>query len=335
VRVVNVGPWFVVGVVASATSACFRGDFLDNTCEQLPGGCPDTVVTDVSTTTAESTTAPLPDLPSCVPDPQEPALDPPAGGELQPGPAFRVTKLQIVDPNFYYPLGFTCIEVTGTVGNALTDSLAKWETNLVFLAEKFAPDLETQSLFFLRDAVCDQNANYCSFGAGNAGYPFNVVNHDEGDCAVPVAPDSADPEDILILGRPTAPCFISPQASFEIALIPNAEPLRLYFARFAARYADDDCNPDRLVQGVMTGFIRREDAIAAEYFVDDFNASINLWQVILGSDANTCELPTDKLSAVDAVYFPNQQDPKRPELSYGVFVYLNIEAERLPVYRLP
>ena len=32
----------VIGVMAAAAPiACFRGDFLDNTCEKLPGGCAD------------------------------------------------------------------------------------------------------------------------------------------------------------------------------------------------------------------------------------------------------------------------------------------------------
>lgn len=323
----------LVTCAALSLSACFRGDFLDNTCERLPGGCPEP-----GTTGAASTgDAPPADMgvQGCVPDPQEPAIEPPADGELQDGPGFRVTKMQIVDPNFYYPLGQNCLEVTGTVGDAVTDSLAKWETNLVFLAREFDPAALDQPLYFLRDAVCDPNAGYCAYAKTNAGYPFNVDNFDAGNCAVPIAPNSADPEDIMLLGRPGAPCFRSPEASFEVALIPNAPPLTMYFARFAAKYEPDDCNPDNLVQGVLTGFVRREDALAAEYFIDDFNVNINLWQVILGSDTNTCTLPTGKRTSVDAVLFPVQGQPGQYELVFGVYIYINIEAERLPVYELP
>lgn len=315
-----------------ALPACFRGDFLDNTCERLPGGCPDS-----SSSAPTSTGDPPPDLPAltCVPDPQAPALQPPADGELQAGPGFRITKMQIVDPNFYFPLGDTCIEVTGTVGDAVTDSLAKWETNLVFMARQFDPAADEQALYFIRDATCDQNAGYCAYGKASAGYPFTVNNFDEDDCDVDVAINSADAEDILTLSRPGAPCFRSPEASFELALIPNAIPLRLYFAQFAARYEPDDCNPDRLLQGVMTGFVRREDALATEYFVDDFGVTVNLWQVIYGSDANACSLENGKQTSVDAVWFPVPGDPKQLELALGVFLYINIEAERLPVYELP
>lgn len=319
-------------LACAALPACFRGDFLDNTCERLPGGCPDT-----GETGPTSTGPPPADMgpQACVPDPQPPAIQPPADGELQDGPGFRITKMQIVDPNFYFPLGNACIEVTGTVGDAVTDSLAKWETNLVFMARQFDPAAAEQPLYFIRDATCDQNANYCAYGKASAGYPFTVVNQDEGDCHVDIALNSADPEDILALSRPIAPCFRSPEASFEVALIPNAAPLRMYFAQFAAKYEPDDCNPDRLLQGVMTGFVRREDALATEYFVDDFGVTVNLWQVILGSDANTCTLETGKRTSVDAVWFPVPGEPKKRELALGVFLYINIEAERLPVYELP
>lgn len=328
----------VLCVTATAPAACFRGDFLDNTCERLPGGCVDATTSSSSTaTTDDPTTAPAADMAgtsACVPDPQTPAIEPPAGATLEPGPAFRITKLQIVDPNFYYPLGLNCFPVSGAVGSAVTDSLASWETNLVFLAQQFDPAADEQALFFVRDATCNQNANYCAYGLGNGGYPMTVINDDDHGCDVEVIANTFDPEDIKNLGRPSPPCFRTPQASFEIALVPDTKPLRMWFAQFAAKYEPDDCNPEKLVQGVMTGFITREDALAAMYFIDDYNVTVNLWQVILGSDANTCEIPPNELSDVDAAFFPDPVNDGKYILEYGVYIYLNIEAERLPMYKL-
>lgn len=331
----RVGIYGLACVAMSASAACFRGDFLDNTCERLPGGCQDTAAESSSSGSA-TTDAPAPDMgaPACAPEPQEPAFEPPPGGVLEEGPAFRISKVQFVDPNFYYPLGQTCIEVSGTVGDALTDSLAKWETNLLFLGREYDPDADEQALFFVRDATCDQNANYCAYGSATAGFPISVQNYDDDGCGVEVAPNSADAEDIMTLGDPSPPCFRSPQASFEVALIPNAAPLKLYFARFAARYEPDDCNPDRLVQGVMTGFVKREDAIAAEYYIDNLGVTVNLWQAIYGSDTNDCEMAIPRRTDVDAVFFPDPAAPGKLVLTYGVYLYLNIEAQRLPVYRV-
>lgn len=320
----------VTCIAAAAAAACFRGDFLDDTCERLPDGCPVLTTGGDVSTTAEPTTAAPPDL-GCVPDPQEPAIIPPPDGELQPGPGFRITKLQIVDPSFYFSLGNACLPVSGTIGDAVTRSLAIWETNLVFLADDYDPDAPSQTIYFLRDVTCDQNANYCAFDAASLGIPFTVINEDEGDCRLPVAPNSADPEDIMRLGAPIAPCFRSPAASIGLSLIPGEPPLELYFARFAAKYDRDDCNPTDLVQGALMGFIKREDAMAAEYEIDDYDVTVNLWQLILGSDTNTCELAIDKQNSVDAVSF--RQPNNTFELSFGAYIYLNIEAERLPVYR--
>jgi hypothetical protein len=308
-------------------AACFSGDFLDNTCERMPGGCrsleTDSTTGTTGTTAADessgTTVAPCPEAP-----PQAPSPLPPASGTLMPGPAFRLREAQLVDPHLYHP-ALNCDESGAFLTAELNASLADYETNLVFLTLQYDPDAATQSFAFFRDAPCDKAGQYCLRDPANISLPFVATNVDAGDCAVDVAPLSYDDEDILDLNRPIAPCFESPIASLQLQLIPEKPPVSMYIAQFAATYEGDDCDPQGLTRGVMTGFITREDAIAAKYTIAGFD--IALWDVIRGSETNECEIPDGERTSVDKALLDG-------EYQIGVYLYLNVVFERIPMYDL-
>lgn len=320
----------VRGAIAAALTVvglagCFRGSFLDDTCERLPGGCDGSGSTGGGSSSSGGT-------------PTSGAASSSSGGESSSGttgmslglkfdgPAFRIDVMQIVDPHLFvsFPL---CFDGRDAVNMGLADSLDAHETNLILLAKQFDADAPTQEFWLYRAADCPVGEDYCLLDDVIAPTVFVSFNRDTEDCLV-VDEATVNPGTLPELVLPGPPCVVSPKASLPIQLTPDLSPITFYQGQFAARYEPSDQEPTALRDAVLFGFIPKTQANMLEYNYNDM--AINLWSVIRGSDhPQACPADAGHLSDVDLLDLdPDDMLPAEP----GVFVYLNFTATKIDFY---
>jgi hypothetical protein len=322
---------YAVGVLAAvAVTGCFRGGFLDDTCEQLPEGCTGastespsstttTPTTGASTTTGDDTSTGAPTTGTGGPP-----------GVLFPGPAFRIETMQIVDP-YLYLMAFACDDVQGFINAGVTKSLMERESNVVIVAKNYDPDAPTQEFLFYRDADCPVGEDYCLLIDTVLPTAFISANKDEGNCLA-IDLSTVNPDHVLDLNLPNAPCVVTPTASLPVELSPDLDPINFYLGRFAAQYAPAAEEPTELINAVLHGFIPRDDALKINYTFEGI--PINLWSVVRGSDhPMACPVPMDGMpgSIADVDVVDLDAEGPMPPIP-GVFLYLNFTAKKIDFY---
>lgn len=335
------GPSLVV-VGAMALSGCFRGDFLQNTCEQQ-GGCAGATGTSTAATTAPPTTGvgtstgtgtgSGTDSGTSTSGDSDDTLssgttEAPPGLPVE-GLAFRIKTISIVDPHIYYgPLG--CLDVTGFVNTGLQKSIDDRESNVILVAKDYDPDAAIQQFQLYRDADCPAGQDHCLVIDTVVPVGFPSTNKDEGNC-LGVDLLTINPANLNQLNLPVAPCVSSPTASVQLELTPDLSPITFYKAQFSAQYSPTDDAPDTLVNAIFYGFVPQSDA---EQSIFNFmGMEINLWAVIRGSDhPEACQPPMGAVSDVDMIDLDD--DPETPPI-VGVYLYLNFTAERVDYFYPP
>lgn len=317
-RVVRGG--IAVGVGALALTGCFRGDFLAQTCEQLPEGCA------AATTGDASTGAPTTGAPSTGAAGSGITEAPP--GIPLDGPVFRVSRLELIDPHLYFYISDQlCTDVDDTLSAAIGQELDSLETNILLAAEAYAPTAALQTFTFYRDADCSEGSEgiSCVTDPLVPAAPFKASNVDEGACVADFDPLTLDDANLPLLSAPVAPCLKSPKIALDLSVVSGLPPIKLYLGQMLAQYSPDDVAPTRIEQGLLYGFITREDAQMLRYTVS--GTEIPLWSVVRGGDANACTIPEGETSDVDAVVIDEGGDPR-----IGVFMYFNFEADLVTAY---
>jgi len=317
----------LVSFAAAALLGCFRGGFLDDTCEQLSGGCGAGVTSGgmssggVPTTGGAASTSDG----SGTGDASSGSTGDAPGIKFD-GPAFRIVAMKIIDPHIFIqsPL---CIDASAFINSGLTTSLQTKETNMILLARDFDPDAAQQEFWFYRAADCPPEQDYCLLDDLVPPTIFISFNRDDENCLV-VDTDTINVGNLPDLNLPSPPCVVSPKASLPIQLTPELSPITFYQGQFAAHYEPDDQEPTEMRDAILFGFIPKTQAMMLEY---NYNGSaINLWSVIRGSDAaDACPVDMGHPSDVDLLDLdPNDPAPAEP----GVFLYLNFTATKIDFY---
>lgn len=327
----------LVVVCACALAGCFRGDFLDNTCEELAlcggsGATGTSTGTGVVTPTsgADTATTTTTDTGSGSGDGSSSGTTAEPPGILLEGPAFRIGKLQIVDPHLYLKNLF-CQDVTGYINTALTSSIQEHESNVLLVAKDYDPTAATQTFLLYRDADCPLGEDYCVLLPDVLPTTFVSGNKDVGNC-LDVMVSTVNPVNINTLNIPNAPCVTSPTASVQLELTPDLSPITFYEGKFAAQYSPSDADPVELQNALLYGFIPKADAEMLTYTF--MNMQINFWAVIRGSDhPDACPVPMDmapgSVPDVDTLDLDGA-GPMPPSL--GVYLYLNFSAKVVKFY---
>lgn len=313
----------LVGLAALGVQGCFSAGFLADTCERLPGGCGgSSSVADASSSSGGE----VPTTGGTSTGDSSSGTTGAAPGLLFAGPAYRIDAMEIVDPHLFVskPL---CFDGHDTVNMGLANSLALRETNLILLARQYDPDAATQEFWLYRAANCPLDESYCLLDDLVVPTVFVSFNRDDEVCFSP-DPSTINPESLPELKSPSFPCVVSPKASLKVQLTPELSELTFYQGQFAARYEPDDRAPTRLIDGVLTGFIPKEEANMLIYNYNDMD--INLWSVIRGSDhPDACAADANHPSDVDYLDL-DLEDGLPPDP--GVFLYLNFTASKIDFY---
>lgn len=319
------------------SSACFRGDFLDNTCEKLAdcrstststgGTSTGDASTDATvaptTTTGEGTSGTI----------GETGTTGPARVEID-GVAFRLDSMTLVDPDIYAPLlmGSICTNVRTDLSTLVDQEFMTGSTNIIMMTTMYDPDVIQADYTLYQKSVCDVANGECEIDPLETPIKYPIFNVDVGECA---ALDTTVmlPAHVGALNIPQAPCFRTPQASVPLKLGNNFGYINFTLLQMIAGYAPDDQDPaDGLGAGVIAGFIRKEDALLINY--DLSGTPVNLWSVIAGSDhPDECATEKGAPSDVDMADLdgPNGQPDGVPE-TVGVWFFLNFTAERVRLF---
>lgn len=324
----------LVVAAALALPGCFRGGFLEDTCEQR-GGCDDstTGATGMTGTTSTPTTSTGSTTGADASGESGGEVVDTTGGSLLllDGPAFRVSALGIIDPPLYTKPGGVCTDVSGFVNGGLMSSVETYDTNLLLVATDYDPRSATQDYQFYSSANCPPGEGYCVLNPALAPTAFIAVNRDIGDC-IEVDMATINPTNYSLLHTPMAPCVVSPTASVKIQLSKDLPVIEFLLGKFAAEYGPDAQAPIRLDDATLQGFIPETDAMNINYTF--MGTPVNLWSAIRGSGhPDACPIPMDgapgSVSDVDMV----DVDGDKPGLPIrGVFLYMNFTAKQIDVY---
>jgi hypothetical protein len=322
----------LVVAAALAVPGCFRGGFLDDTCEQR-GGCDDSTTGAADTTGAATTPPPTSTGTSSDTSTGEP-LDTTGGapGVLLAGPAFRVSALEIVDPPLFTSVFGSCTDASSFINGTLMASVENYDTNLILVAKDYDPARATQDFLFYRSASCPPGDGYCVINPALLPTTFVAVNQDVGSCGY-VDMMTVNPTNYGFLHQPMAPCVVSPTASIEFQLGKELPEIEFLLGKFAAEYRPTAEAPERLERATLQGFIPEANAMEINYTYLDM--PVNLWSVIRGSDhPDACPIPPDgmpgSVSDVDMVDVDGPEGPDAP--IRGVFLYMNFTAKKIDVY---
>ncbi|MCA9693257.1 MAG: hypothetical protein KC636_26920, partial [Myxococcales bacterium] len=298
--------------LALCTSAlvpgCFRGGYLDRTCEEL-GTCEQTAgTTEVDTTTGTTTTS------------SSDGSDTGTETETDTGNigddvlAFRLKTVQIVDPHLYAATMGGCADITTIVNLVvLQPAIDSGDVNIAVLFPDYDPNaVELPTI--LQRVTCDVDAKEC-FRDGETifGYVFNV---DEGACAdLPI--EAIPPQNLALINDPQAPCFQGLEGSVSIQLSSSIDAIDLIDAQFSAAF-DDRGDPQQLVSGVLRGFITQERAEALTFVSD--GVPYALWTLINGGGGCVpVELPPSDVDVHEVDGVPTT----------GVWFFINFTAEKV------
>ncbi len=334
-----------VSAAAAVLAGCFRGQFLDDTCDRRPEGC-DAATTTGTTgavpTTGMTTTDSETDSDS-TPVTTETTSDmgPDLPGIPVSGLPWRIDTVRIVDPPLYVNFG-DCLPVKELVNAAIQEEVDTYGVNLFLVAPNYSATAPVQEFLFYREAICpepDANTDtdtdaeppperHCFVSQLDSPTAFNSANKDDGNCGA-VDITTLNPATLGELNLPNSPCVLSPTASLTLTLTPDLSPLPFFLAQFAAQYIPDRSDPTGLTKGLLYGFIKRSDAENLVY--NYLGIEVTMWQTIHGSDhPDACPIPDGGVSDVDWVDFGGNEG-----LVEGVFMYFNFTASRVALYHEP
>lgn len=268
---------------AAVLSGCYSNNYLDGLCENT-GYCPE-------------------------PPPESPV-------------AFRITKLELVDPHTYtfdMALGL-CTDSTATLNSFIATGIKNFEVSNTLVLRPLDPDSLVAKLQFVSALCIPGDPTNCTdrMASPMLNVSTDAFNQQQGSCGGP-EPNSLN-ADYTGLHRPQGPCLVSAQLDLvplRLGAQPGLIPLdiRLNEVKIAAAYAVDD-PPQRLIQGTIKGFIPAANAMvsAGQVNGNDFVP----WNLLAGGMG--CQIDAmDVFSDLD----------NHGTYGQGVWMYFNFTAERV------
>lgn len=317
-----------LALAAASLCACFRGDFLENTCEQL-ASCGDSIATGSSSGSSSTTGAA-----STSTDPTGGSGSSGATRVELPYIAMRIDSLSFADPNLYASFldGGVCTNVRTTLNGLVTGEIASGDTNIIIAATNYQPDTAQFNFIIYQNPTCDLALSECTISPTELPPPFPALNIDAGEC---ISLDTAtmNPANLPELIVPGAPCFRTPAGSFSLKVSDSLGFIALTQFRMAASYLPDDQDPSEgLGSGIIHGFIRQEDAEMINY--DLMGMPINLWSLIAGSGhPDECATKKGVASDVDLIDLTGPMgEPDGVPETPGIWVFINFTAERVRLF---
>lgn len=176
--------------------------------------------------------------------------------------AFLITEMTLADPHTF-AVGF--VDVTGTVNDLIRDSITMDATMppdglLDFSVVPVFRPLDQQSSavvaldIVFADCTAPINGTSCTRPTETGDVVSTSSTNDV--CLTPIAGTTGNYSPAIVL--PSAPCFSSDPATFEVAL--GDILLELENARLSATYSGDPATS--LVNGLIAGFVTEEQADA-------------------------------------------------------------------------
>ncbi|MEZ4380077.1 MAG: hypothetical protein R3A79_01925 [Nannocystaceae bacterium] len=242
-------------------------------------------------------------------------------GELGDADAFRITKLSVVDPHFYYELteGAECSDITTLVNFGIDSEISEGDVSHVLVFFSAEPG-EASSPLLIAGASCNGALDTCSAANGETATMTTAENAAAGVCSLlvsgtvnPIYSGTGSPN------LPNAPCFASVGDDGLIRLSDTLPEMMLRDVRVAATYVSDGDEVGSLIEGTLRGYLTQSAALAVDGIVSDF--SFNLWNTVAGG--GSCQL--DVMNPIDDTDVNPEPGSEEP----GVWIYLNFEATRV------
>ncbi len=308
----------LVALVSLVLSGCFRGDFLELSCDRQ-GLC---VATDSATegsagsgTSGSSTTG---------------SGTGTSGGSVGSGgstkgmpsslDAFRLSTVVLVDPHIYLDTR-GCADRTDLLNYAVAEEFKEGgNVNLMLLFDPADPGIKGSPATFT-DGECSFAVDGVTCWQKDAAVlvASTVTNFVDVACDVTREGTMNPLYAVMSPNIAPPPCFKSPRDTVILpSLAEGLPPLVLYDAQLSASYKGGG-PVGGLAHGLITGFIPEESARKIEGVVG--GVPFNLWGAIAGGDG--CQADINNLID-DTDPSPNPRESVR-----GIQVYLNFEAERV------
>jgi hypothetical protein len=254
-------------------------------------------------------------------DPSAPSTGEPTTGEAAPpGRTFRIDKLEIIDPHFFFSEG-GCFDGSPLLNSTLKDNIDSGEFNVVLKFEEFTPDDLRPELTEVES--CDLVTDTCVPKPGQVSLQVPAEK-------VAMAPCSQlDPAVISdanegSLHDPQPPCYRTAAAELALPFEGAALPINLRASQVVFAF-DDPNEPTTVTDGLIYGFFTQESAAATTISVG--NVEYALWPLI--ETPTTCvDMFPEQLPSTDIL-----MDGDVP-LS-GVWLAANFTATQVELLPLP
>ncbi|MEM9861296.1 MAG: hypothetical protein AAF938_06755 [Myxococcota bacterium] len=229
--------------------------------------------------------------------------------------AFRVTELSIVDPAIY--LGLTasiCVDVTEPSNTILQQNVDSFSLNALMTFRPYDSEGPSTPVDVYLQAPCEEGSPLDRCNTSRIVQPSTAFNQPAGGTCYTPNPAYRNP-DYGPLNDPAGPCFIA--ATREVSFLLAGAEVRLTDVSVSATYMDDD----RLVNGVIEGFLTFEDAREINVDLSDLGAGMPTVFELLQSelDGDACDAPD--VTTTDA------DDRAGEGVADGWWFYLNVSAE--------
>ncbi len=288
-----------LALLSAGLTGCFRGEFLNRTCEEL-GTCDLVTTSGATSSTSGSTSGTAGD-------------DTETTGSLGDDVlAFRLNTIEMVDPSIYALIP-ECDNILPIVNvGLLGPEIDKGEINAALLFPNYDADAENAELIVQR-VQCDVPGKMC-YRDGPSIYGFFGNNYASSCLEIPE--QAISPSNRPFLNDPTAPCFLSLEGTIYIDIGETFGQIEMRNARIAATY-DDPQDPQSLTSGVMRGFVTEEQARELAFEYGGINSTV--WQLVHSGES--C------LGAVEP--YDTEFEMIDGEMTNGFWLYLNFTGERV------
>ena len=220
---------------------------------------------------------------------------PTTGSEAPEPRTFRIDSLRLIDPHLFSDI---CIDATGLVNMfGLAQQIADAELNMMLHFEAYDPE---DLAAVLGEAVsCDLTAQTCVPDEGvNLQLPVERVT--EAPCLGLDLAVLAE-QNAAALNKPEPTCFRTSAAELALPLGAASAPINMLHTQVTFNFDDAD-DPQAIQRGVISGFLTRASAEAADIEVS--GSTYNLWSLVHATDECAAKFP-DLLPSVDEFAGPD------------------------------
>lgn len=171
--------------------------------------------------------------------------------------AFRATSMELVDPHLYAQV-LGCMDITDTANGEFQNAIDDYSLNLVDVFRPLEPSMATTPTELVPDAMCEMGSPDSCTRDPSAEVVMTTANNEMSGTTCYSADPSTLTDGYASPNSPAGPCFSTEPQSVTLTL--GGIDLTLQDTQVAAEYSG--AGPDRLVNGVLVGFLSVADAMA-------------------------------------------------------------------------